>query len=137
MQLRRQQQGMSIFGMIAILIMVGFFVLSAVRMVPVYMEFLSVRDIVSRASVEAAQEQWSPADIRRRLATNFNTNQINSLKAKQIEIYRKKGKTYIDANYEVRQPVFWRIDSVLKFNDLQFEVGNPDPLLTPAPKRDE
>lgn len=137
MKNRQQQQGMSILGILAILVMVGFFVMCAIRMGPVYFEYLSVKDIVSRTSVEAAQEDMSPAEIRRRLATIFNTNQIYALKAKQVEIYRKKGKTYIDASYEVRQPVLWRIDSVLVFNDLQFEVGNPDPLLTPAPTKDE
>jgi len=136
MKLRRQQQGMSIFGILAILIMVGFFVMSGIRMAPVYYEYLAIKDIVSRISVEAAQEEMSPADIRRRLTTIFNTNQIYGLKAKQVEIYRKKGKTYIDASYEVRQPVLWRIDSVLKFDDLQFEVGSPDPLLTPIPNKD-
>ena len=136
MKLRSQQQGMSIFGILAILIMVGFFVMTGIRMAPVYFEYLSIKDIVSRTSLEADQEEMSPADIRRRLTTIFNTNQIYGLKAKQVEIYRKKGKTYIDASYEVRQPVLWRIDSVLKFDDLQFEVGNPDPLLTPIPKKD-
>jgi len=136
MKLRRQQQGMSIFGILAILIMVGFFVMTGIRMAPVYFEYLSIKGIVSRTSLEAAQEEMSPADIRRRLTTIFNTNQIYGLKAKQVEIYRKKGKTYIDASYEVRQPVLWRIDSVLKFDDLQFEVGNPDPLLTPIPNKD-
>ena len=45
-----------------------------------------------------------------------------------MDIYRKRGKTYIDASYEKRQPVLWRIDSVLKFNDLHYVVGESEPL---------
>jgi len=134
MKLRQQQQGMSILGILAILVMVGFFVLSGIRMAPVYFEYLTVKDIIGRVSVEAGQEEMSSSEIRRKISTIFNTNPVQGLNAKKIDIFRKKGKTYIDASYEVRQAVIWRIDSVLKFHDLQFEVGSPDPLLNPIEK---
>lgn len=78
----------------------------------------------------------SPSDIRRKFANIFNTNQIYGLDYKEVEIYNKGGKTYIDANYEVRLPIIWRIDAVLKLDDLFYEVGNPRPLpKPPAPAK--
>ena len=56
----------------------------------------------------------------------FNTNQIYAIKIGDVEIYREKGNTYIDANYEARIPIAGRIDAVLKFDDLLFLAGQPN-----------
>jgi hypothetical protein len=122
---------MSILGMLCILLMVGFFAMCIIRMAPAYFEYLSVRDIIQRIAMEVDPVNESGSDIRRRIENIFNTNQIYLLQPNEVEIYAKEGKTYIDANYEVRLPVMWRIDSVLKFDDLLYEVGNPRPLPKP------
>lgn len=131
MNIRQRQSGMSILGMLAIMIMVGFFVMCAIRMMPPYIEYLSVKDIISRIAMETDTTQDSNSDIRRKIANIFNTNQIYKLSYQDVEIYSKGGKTYIDANYEVRLPVLGRIESVLMFDDLLYEVGNPEPLPKP------
>lgn len=125
---RRHQSGMSILGILTIMIMVGFFVMCGIRMAPPYLEYLSVRDIVSRIAMEPDTPELSARQIRRRIENIFNTNQIYELDPRKIEIYRTKGKTYIDATYEVRLPVMWKIEAILNFNDLLFEVGKPKAL---------
>lgn len=137
MNLRQQQSGMSVLGTLIVLIMAGFFVMCAIRMAPPYFEYLSVRDIVSRAAMDPEAEQQSISSMRTRFETVFNTNQIQELNAREMEIYRKEGKTYIDASYEVRVPIFWRIDAMLRFDDLLYVVGQPDPIpADQAPRRD-
>ena len=43
MNTRQRQSGMSIPGILVIMIMVGFFVMCAIRMAPPYFEYLSVK----------------------------------------------------------------------------------------------
>mgnify|MGYP003549232044 CR=1 FL=1 len=117
--------------MLAIMLMVGFFIMCAIRMVPVYLEYLSVKDIIARIAMETDPAVEGVGDIRRKVDKRFNTNQIYKLKFKEVEVYSRSGKTYIDADYEVRLPVMGIIDSVLKFEDLLYEVGNPKPLPKP------
>lgn len=126
---RRRQSGMSIFGIIAILVMLGFFAMCIIRMSPPYFEYLSVKDIVERIVMDPETLTASPGATRRKLANIFNTNQIYELAYEDVKIYNKSGKRYIDARYEVRLPVMWRIDMVLKFNDLHYQVGDQRPLL--------
>jgi hypothetical protein len=45
-----------------------------------------------------------------------------------VEVVHRNGKIYIDANYEVRLPIMGRIDAVMKFDDLVYQVGNPEPV---------
>lgn len=123
MRIRSRQQGMSIPGMLVVAAMVGFFIMAAVRMVPHYAEYLSVREIITTIAQEHNPEEEDIADIRRRIATVFNTNQIYDLQPKDVEVYRKDGRTYIDSRYEVRVPMVGIIDAVMSFDDLEVEVG--------------
>ena len=128
MKPRQRQTGLSIPGILAVLIMVGFFFMCAIRMAPPYFEYLSVKDIIARIVMEPEADKRGIAQIRRKIANIFNTNQIYELEPKDVEVYRKNGKTYVDANYEVRVPVMGRIDAVLKFDDLLYVVGSPEPV---------
>jgi energy-converting hydrogenase A subunit M len=119
----RRQRGMGILGMLAIAIMVGFFVMSAIRIIPGYVEYLAIRDIVMRVAEEHDLEVDTVADIRRKIADFFNTNQIYNLKPKDVQIERRDGDIFIDASYEERIPLFWRIDIVVKYDDIVYQAG--------------
>ena len=136
MRVRQGQSGASLLGMLCILLMLGFFAMCIIRMLPPYLEYLSVKDIISRIAMEPETADDSASDIRRKIANIFNTNQIYLLDPKDVEVFSKRGYTYIDANYEVRLPVMWRIDSVMKFDDLLYQVGKPDPL-PPLPEKEK
>lgn len=109
--------------MLVIAIMVGFFIMSAIRIIPGYVEYLAIRDIVIRVAEEHQMEVDTVADIRRKLADFFNTNQIYNLQPKEIEVERRDGDIFIDASYEERIPLFWRIDLVMKYDDLEYQAG--------------
>ncbi len=113
---------MSIPGMMLIAAMVGFFVMCSILMFPRYMEYLSIRNIVETVAREYNPDEEDLADIRRRLDTMFNTNQINDLQPKDVEVFHKEGRTYIDANYEVRVPIMGIVDAVMTFDDLKIET---------------
>lgn len=119
----RKQRGMGMLGMLLIAIMVGFFIMVAIKAIPGYLEYLTVRDIVIRAAEDFDRETDQISDIRLQLATFLNTNQVRNIDYKDIEIARKDGKTIIDASYEERIPLFWRVDMVMKYDDLEFEAG--------------
>jgi hypothetical protein len=137
MKNRHRQAGMSIPGMLAIALMVGFFVMCILRMAPPYFEYLSVKSIIEQIVMEHDQQTESLGDIRRSIANMFNTNQIYELQPKEVDVFRKDGKTFIDARYEVRLPIMGPIDAVLRFDDLIYVTGNPTPLtgLAAPPKK--
>ena len=127
MRTQRYQSGMSILGILTIAIMVGFFVTCGLMMAPSYFEYFSVKDVVTKTATEPGAGEKSIRQLRRRLDTLLNTNQVYGVDPKDIEIFRDKGKTYIDANYESRVGIVGRIDAVIRFDDLKFEVGKPAP----------
>jgi dsRNA-specific ribonuclease len=106
--------------------MVGFFVMSGIRIAPGYVEYLTIRDTVIRVAEEYDREEDTIADIRRALspATSTPTRSKES-DYKDVEIERREGDIFIDASYEQRIPLVWRIDAVVKYDDLVFEAGVP------------
>lgn len=127
MRTPQRQKGMSIPGMLIIAIMVGFYVMCFVKMVPFYFEYNSIKGIIQTVADEHEPGTTTVGQVRRRIDAMFNTNQISAIKIGDVDIYREKGKTYIDASYEARVPIAGRIDALLKFDDLLFEAGNPAP----------
>ena len=132
MNTRRRQSGMSIPGILVIMIMVGFFVMNAIRMAPPYFEYLSVKNIISNIALDFEADKASIREIRVKIANVFNSNQIYELEPKDVDLYRNKGTMDIDARYEVRLPVMGPIDAVLVFDDLLYVLGSPDPVVGPT-----
>jgi len=64
MKIRQRQAGMSIPGMLVIAIMVGFFVMCAIRMTPIYLEYLTVKRIMEDVSSEFKPEEDTIADMQ-------------------------------------------------------------------------
>lgn len=126
MRLRQRQSGMSIPGMLIIAIMAGFYVMCVIKLAPHYFDYFTVRDIISQVAEEHQPGTTTTSEMRRRIANLFNTNQVYALKNTEVEIYKKGGKTFIDANYEARIPIVGRIDAVLRFDDLLFVAGQPN-----------
>ena len=132
MMTRKHESGMSLLGTLCVLFMLGFFVVCIIRMAPPYFEYLTVKSIISKIAMDADSSVDTNATIRRKIASVFNSNQISQLAPRDVEVYRSKGETYIDGNYEVRVPIVWRIDAILMFDDLLYRIGDPEPLSRPA-----
>ncbi len=118
---RQRQRGMSIPGMLIIAIMVGFYIMCTIRLAPLYFDYLTIRDVVQKVADEA-EPGATTGEMRRHIANLFNTNQIKVIKATDVQIIRKEGRTILDAGYEARVPIIGRIDAIMNFNDLQVEL---------------
>jgi len=118
---------MSVIGMLVIAAMVGFFVMCGIRMLPKYLEYLTVKQVITKIATSPDAKEMSIHDIRRKIANVFNTNQIYALTPREVEVYRKDGKTYIDSGYEIRVPVMGRIDAIMDFTDIVLIAGQPTP----------
>jgi hypothetical protein len=114
---------MGLLGMLVVTIMAGVYIMAAIRLIPSYIEYLTVRDVTMVVAEEFKPGVDSASDIRRALAGYLNTNQVKAITERDTVIRREQGKLYIDNSYEDRIPLFWRIDLVMRYDDLVFEAG--------------
>ena len=116
-------QGFNIWAVSINLLLLGALLVMALRVVPSYMEYLTIKDLITRAADEYDPRSETITDLRVRLAKLLNTNQIYDTSIDDIEVYRERGAIVIDANYEKRFPLFWILDGVMKFEDLIVETA--------------
>jgi hypothetical protein len=120
--LHLRQRGFSFWGIALNVLIFGAFLVAVLRVAPLYVEYLTVKDVIARAGAEYDPSKQGLGDIRTHIRKLLNTSQIYVITADDVEIIREKGKVVIDANYEVRFPLVWIIDGVMKFEDLRVEV---------------
>ena len=119
---RRNSRGFNIVTLSLNLLLLGLLLVVVLRIVPSYVEYLTVRDLITRAAAEHDPASESVMDLRVRLVKLMNTNQIRDIRIDDIEVYRAQGVIVIDANYEKRFPLFWLLDGVIVFDDLMVET---------------
>lgn len=116
-------RGFNIWAVSINLLLLGAILVMALRVVPSYLEYLTIRDLITRAAEEHDPRTETVTDLRSRLAKLFNTNQVKDTTVGDVEVYRERGVIVIDANYEKRFPLFWILDGVMKFEDLVVETA--------------
>jgi hypothetical protein len=122
---RTRQGGLTAWGFLLYVLVFGGALVIVLRIAPSYLEYLTVKDIVERSVDEFDPQTQSTAEVRTRIRKLLQTSQVYVIDAGDIEIYRERNKIVIDANYEVRFPLFWIVDGVMNFEDLIFKVdGN-------------
>jgi hypothetical protein len=116
-------RGFNVWALAINLFLLGALLVTALRVAPSYMEYLTVKDLITRAADEYDPRTETVTDLRVRLAKLLNTNQIYDTSVDDIEVYRERDAIVIDANYEKRFPLFWILDGVMKFEDLIVETA--------------
>ena len=120
---RASIRGFNVWAVAINLFLLGALLVTALRVAPSYMEYLTVKDLITRAADEYDPRTETVTDLRVRLAKLLNTNQIYDTSVDDIEVYRERGAIVIDANYEKRFPLFWILDGVMRFEDLIVETA--------------
>ena len=116
-------QGFSLWALSINLLLLGALLVMALRVVPSYMEYLTIKNLITRAAGEYDPRSETVTDLRVRLAKLLNTNQIYDTSTDDIEVYGERDAIVIDANYDKRLTLFWILGGVLKFEDLIFQTA--------------
>lgn len=117
--MKRTQSGMTLIGFIFVLAVVGVFIYTGMKLIPMYTEYYGVKQAMKGMSLEPGINNASPDRIRslffRRLYVNYSEN----VAEKHLKIERMEGGWRMTVNYEVRKPMIGNIDVVGKFGATQ------------------
>lgn len=117
MKLRKQQQGITLFGVAFTLILIGFVTFTVLKLFPVYMQNFSVRSSLENMEGEKSREYLGAVAVRDGVIKRLGINNVTQVDKENISITRD-GQVYnIDVDYEVRIPYFSNISLVLTFKN--------------------
>lgn len=103
----RKQLGMSLGGLILLLLLGVFVVYIAARTVPAYMDYWSLQHVMENALSPLGDEKLSPQTIRSRFVKELNLNNIKTVTAQDLTIEATQNGYKLTAEYTVKEP-FWR-----------------------------
>lgn len=116
MILQRRQRGMTMWAMLGILIVVGFVLLVAVRLTPVYMNYWSVISVAESVQEDTRNDD-DIAEVWEKVRVRFGLNNLRSLEPREtMNIRRRNGGLEIHVNYEERRPLLANIELVVTFD---------------------
>lgn len=128
MKTRHSQRGLSSIAWLLIILVGGFFLTCAFKMVPAYADNIYIADglksLTEFESTDRGYAGMSNSDIRSHLNGYFSINNVRSEAIKSIDIERRSDKILVNMNYDVRVPLFYNIDIVMSFKN-HFDSNRP------------
>lgn len=112
-----QQSGASFFAIVIVLVLVGLFLLSALKVAPSYMDNNVIVNAMEGIASNNDMREMSLADIRGELQKSLLTNSIRDFSMANVVLTREGNLNYIDINYESRVPLFYNISVVVSFEN--------------------
>ncbi len=113
---RKQQNGMTMIGMLFVAIIVVFAALVAMKLIPAYTEFLEVRKILKDLGSEVGSKGMSNAEIRERFDKRADIDNITSIKSSDLLINRERGQTIISVEYTFRTELVGNVSLLADFS---------------------
>ena len=112
-----KQGGISATGFIIILLIIGFFTMIALKLMPVYFENFKIKSALESLKDEPGISNKTNIDIGNIIAHRFIIENIDRVKSDQVKIKRDRSKIVIDLDYEVRDNLVANVDLVVTFKD--------------------
>ncbi|MGY4515632.1 DUF4845 domain-containing protein [Lysobacter sp. HA18] len=114
--MRRQQQGMTLASFIIVLAVVGVFIFMAMKLIPMYSEFFSVKKALEGMAREPGMAENEPEKIKDLFFRRMDVDYGDDIKPENIKIARKEAGWVMTVDYEVRRPLISNLDVVGHFN---------------------
>src|SRR5699024_11228628 len=80
---RHKMQGLSIFTWLIVLAIGGLLLLATIRLVPVYLEYSSVRTVINNVISDSNTTMLSEHQIRDTIAKRFQVNRVENVRSEE------------------------------------------------------
>jgi type II secretory pathway pseudopilin PulG len=114
--MKQRQRGMTFLGILTILVILGFAFYAALRLVPVYLEYMEVARAMNQVRDEHAAIQTSAQMIRNSLERRWDVEDIKGLSWKDVEIRKTNEGFEVRSEYAVEQPFISNLYLLAKFD---------------------
>ncbi len=113
----RKQNGLTLIGFLITLAVVLFFAYTAMRLVPMYLEYYSLIGALEKLEDDPSAKSMAPRQIKQSIQDSLWVSYSDdNIEAKHIRISKKSGGVTVRVAYEVRKPFLGNIDIVGSFD---------------------
>ena len=116
MNTRLRQRGMTMWGMLAIMMLVIGFAMAGFRIAPIYLESMAVKSSINSLVSDPDSRKASSGRLRSLLMRRLEVNDVESVKTAHVQVRSVSGGKEIRVKYEARAPFVGNIDVVGQFD---------------------
>lgn len=113
--MRGRQQGLTFIGYLIILSIIGFFVLIALKLTPVYLEYFRVKRQVESLVDESGLKEKSGIEVRKLLKRRFGVDDIENIPEDQIKLEKKESEMKIQITWARQVHMMGNVDALVSF----------------------
>jgi hypothetical protein len=114
-----RQSGMTMIGFLLMFMLIGFFTLLVIKILPLYLEHFK---IVSSLESIRKEPNWSnntKEEIQKMLQRRWDVNSVDTVTAnKDVEVTRQNGRVKVRVAYEAVTHIMGNVDVLLTFDDV-------------------
>ena len=110
-----KQRGVSMLGFMFMSVAVIIIAMLAMKLVPAYLEFFSVKKILNAMGQDSETKSMSNNEIRRSFAKRADVGYVTVVKPEDLAVDRSGGNIVISTEYEYRTKLVANISLVVDF----------------------
>ena len=125
MTFARSQKGLSILGWLVVLAVVAFLASTAFKIIPHYLDYMSMEKIISSVETDKALNIQTVGDFYEHVSKGMQVNGIRDLDMKKVlKVNVENNEFRAHLKYEKREPLSENLDLVVRF-DKEFRLRMP------------
>ena len=111
-----RQAGITTVGFLILAIFIGLFAFAAMRLAPVYLNYIKVAGVLEGVFKEFDSQNPSRATIRKSISRRFDVESVSVIAAKDIKVVSESGGFRIEAVYDHPAPFIGNVSFSIHFD---------------------
>lgn len=111
----QKQRGMTFIGLVLMIAAIVFVAIIGMKMVPAYLEFMSVKKALNNIATKPEFGEMSNKDIYESFTKTAAIDDIDSIKAKELIISQSDAGPVVIAEYQVVVPLMGNVSALIDF----------------------
>jgi len=112
-----RQAGMTTLGLVILVIFIGLFAFSGLRLTPVYLNYMKVASVIAGVQEEFDGARASKAAIRTSISRRFDIESVGVIRAKDVKIKAVDGGYEVSAVYAHKADFIGNVSFVVDFDE--------------------
>ena len=112
-----RQRGLTVIGMLLLIVVLGFMALVAMKVIPMYIQYFTIKSTIESIRKEPQLAQMGLMEIQTAIQKRFDIGYVDKITAKDIKLRNDRSGRVLDLVYEDDQPLFYGLHIVLKVNE--------------------
>jgi Domain of unknown function (DUF4845) len=111
-----RQAGMTTLGLLILVVFVGLFAFAAIRLTPVYLNYMKVVGVIDGVREEFDGQNASRQLIRKSVSRRFDIESVSEITARDISVNTVDGGFEVVADYQHVAPFLGNVSFMVHFN---------------------